>query len=69
MTQSNLKELIDRQECQLFKVAERLVPKVTKEDLLQPFDHQELIQDPQFCYEEGVWHGLMMAEAFLKNLP
>lgn len=66
--EKQLQNLINNQEIQLLKVARRLVPEITKEDLLQPFDYESLDKHPEFRYEEGVWHGLMMADMAIKSL-
>lgn len=60
-------ELIQYQQQKLLKLATRIVPHVTSDDLLQPNDFPELEQHPVFRYEEGVWAGLLEAKmAYLR---
>lgn len=35
-----------------------IVPGLTKEDLLQPMDYDELEENPSFRFEEGVLNGI-----------
>lgn len=60
-----LDELIAQQKEKLLKVARRLVPHVTEEDLLQPNDFPLLELNPHFRYEEGILDGLMVARTAL----
>lgn len=55
-------ELIHLQQDKLLKLARRIIPYVTSDDLLQPNDFPELEQHPVFRYEEGVWAGLLEAK-------
>lgn len=55
--------LIEAQKKQLLKVAKRIVPNVTEDDLMQPNDFPALELHPYFRYEEGVLDGLRAAEA------
>jgi hypothetical protein len=60
-------ERIDLQHTKLLKLARRLVPHATADDILQPNDFPELEQHPIFRYEEGVWAGLLEAKtAYLR---
>lgn len=54
-------ELIEFQREKLLELAQTLVPRVTEEDLLQPFDFPVLENHPGFRHEEGVLEGLMTA--------
>jgi hypothetical protein len=54
-------ELIAAQEKKLMKYAQRIVPQITADDLLQPNDFPELERHPDFRYEEGILEGLMTA--------
>jgi hypothetical protein len=60
-----LDEMIVQQKSKLFKMACRIVPHVTEEDLLQPNDFPELEEHPHFRYEEGVLGGLLAAKSAL----
>lgn len=54
-------ELITAQREKLKKCADRIVPHLTADDLLQPNDFPELENHPYFRYEEGVLEGLLTA--------
>jgi hypothetical protein len=48
------------------KIAERIRPNLTTDDLLQPNDYLELENHPEFRFEEGVLNGIHTARmAFL----
>ncbi len=64
-----LDEMIAQQKVKLLKMARRIVPHITEEDLLQPNDFPELEGHPHFRYEEGVLGGLLAARAALLSLP
>ena len=61
-----MNELIENQQKTLRSVAERIVPGVTDDDLLQPNDFPALENHPVFRYEEGVLHGFLAAHAALQ---
>ncbi|MCH9617671.1 MAG: hypothetical protein SP4CHLAM5_00760 [Chlamydiia bacterium] len=61
-----LDEMIAHQENKLLKLAREMVPSITKEDLLQPFDYAELESSPHFRYEEGILHGILSVKAALQ---
>lgn len=54
-------ELIALQQHKVFQCAQRIVPHITQDDLLQPNDFPELENHPHFRYEEGVLEGLLTA--------
>jgi hypothetical protein len=59
-------ELIQGQQERLLKCAQRILPRIIADDLLQPNDFPELEMHPLFRYEEGVLEGLLTARmAFL----
>ncbi len=60
-----LQELIDGQRKKMLAAAQRIVPRVTLDDLLQPNDFPELELHPHFRYEEGILDGLQVAYAAL----
>lgn len=60
-----LEEMIAYQKNRLLNCAKEIVPGITEEDLLQPFDYKELEQSPYFRYEEGVLHGILSTKAAL----
>ncbi|MFS8563325.1 MAG: hypothetical protein LVR00_02945 [Rhabdochlamydiaceae bacterium] len=45
----------------MLSCAERLIPNITEDDLLQPNDFPLLEANPHFRYEEGVLEGLLTA--------
>ncbi len=56
-------EMIDAQRSKLFSYAQRIIPTLTQDDLLQPNDFPALEQHPVFRYEEGILAGLLAAHA------
>lgn len=62
-----LDELIEYQQKNLLKLARRIVPHVTAEDILQPNDYPELEHNPEFRYEEGVLAGILSAQTLLRS--
>lgn len=62
-------EMIASQEVKLLKIANQLMPHLTEEDILQPFDFPLLETHPHFRYEEGYLKGLHAAKfAYLSAL-
>jgi hypothetical protein len=66
--EQTLEEMAEGQRSALLKVARRLVPAMTPEDLLQPNDYPELENHPEFRYEEGVLAGILSALSALRFL-
>lgn len=60
-----LDELIEGQKKKVLQTAQRIVPHITEEDLLQPNDFPELEFHPHFRYEEGILDGLRVAKTAL----
>ncbi len=60
-------ELVEGQQQKLLKLARRIVPHVTMDDLWQPNDFPELENHPEFRYEEGVLHGIHMTLMALRS--
>lgn len=54
-------ELIAGQKEKMLRLAEKWVPSITEDDLLQPNDFSVLETNPLFRYEEGVLEGLLTA--------
>ncbi|MEO8376658.1 MAG: hypothetical protein ABI579_03230 [Candidatus Sumerlaeota bacterium] len=48
-----------REKC--LKLARRIVPHLTPEDLMNPFDWPEVANNPQLIWEDGVLAGLQSA--------
>ena len=55
-------ELIALQEEKVYKLGVKIVPQLTKDDMLQPNDFSQLENHPFFRYEEGVLEGLRTAK-------
>ena len=57
----------------LLAFAQRILPHITSDDILQPQDFPELDQNPEFRYQEGLVIGLETAlalfYAFTHNKP
>ncbi len=62
-----LEELIEQQREKLLKTAQRIVPNITEDDLLQPNDFLELELHPHFRYEEGILDGLRVALSAIRQ--
>lgn len=56
-----LDELIADQQKKLLAIAQRIIPRITADDLLQPNDFPELELHPHFRHEEGILDGLRVA--------
>ncbi len=54
-------EMIAEQRKKVMRCAERIIPNITEDDLLQPNDFPLLENNPHFRYEEGVLEGLLTA--------
>ncbi|PWU14109.1 MAG: hypothetical protein C5B45_04965 [Chlamydiae bacterium] len=54
-------DLIKLQKKRLLICAQRIVPGIIEDDLLQPNDFPSLELHPHFRYEEGVLEGLLTA--------
>lgn len=61
-------EMIAHQEARVRRLAARVVPEVTLDDLLSPDDVPRLASDPEFMYEDGTLAGLMSAHTALRAL-
>ena len=62
-----LEGMVVRQREKLLKVARELVPNATSEDIRNPQDFSELLNDPLFNYEDGLLVGLLSAQAALRT--
>ena len=51
--------LVEAQKAKVLACAQRIIPTITPEDLLQPNDFPELEFHPHFRYEEGILEGLL----------
>lgn len=68
LIETTIQEIIENQEKELLRSAQRLVPQVTPEDLLQPNDFPELERHPDFRYDEGVLAGMLTVRTALRAL-
>jgi hypothetical protein len=68
MSEALFEELISQQEERVYKLAEKIIPNITRDDVLQPNDFPELENHPYFRYEEGVLEGLRSAQMALRAL-
>ena len=67
LVQKLFDELISQQRLKIYRCAQRIVPNITDDDLLQPNDFPELELNPHFRYEEGILEGLLTARMALVN--
>lgn len=58
-----LDEMIVQQRTKCLKIARRIVPHLTPDDLMNPFDWPEVAENPQFVWEDGLLAGLQSAHA------
>ena len=58
-----LDEMIVQQRAKCLKIARRLNPHLTPDDLMNCFDWPELSQNPQYVWEDGTAAGLEAAHA------
>jgi hypothetical protein len=64
-----IEEMSENQKKDLLKLATRIIPTVTSEDILQPNDYPELENHCEFRYEEGVLAGIQSVHiAFRSHL-
>ena len=61
-----LEEMIEDQRRRLLALAERLVPGLGPDDLLQPHDHPQLAASPDFNFEDGILAGYLAFRAALR---
>ncbi len=61
-------EIAELQKNNMLACAERIVPHVTSDDLLQPNDFPLLENNPLFRYEEGVLAGIQTIQTALRAL-
>lgn len=61
-----LEEMVEHQQTKVLKVARDIIPDATPEDIRNPQDFSELLNDPLFNYEDGLLAGLLSAQAALR---
>ena len=50
------------------KVAHKIIPSLTDEDLLNPDNFAQIAQSPQFMYEDGIAAGILSSKIALRAL-
>ncbi|MBS0615961.1 MAG: hypothetical protein JSR58_05360 [Verrucomicrobia bacterium] len=61
-------ELVDHQRKKLLALAQKIIPTLTEDDILQPNDFPALENNPLFRYEEGILEGILTARmAYLSH--
>lgn len=66
MDNDPLTQSIIQQQELLLKIARQIIPNITREDIMQPNDFDQLEYNPIFRYEEGYLAGLLAAQAEIK---
>ncbi len=61
-----IENMIARQRAKIRGIADRLAPRATDDDLLQPHDIPELARSPQFQFEDGTLSGYLAAQMALR---
>ncbi len=56
---ATLDQMVTRQQEKLLRLARELAPGVTPEDIRNPQDFPQLVNDPLFNYEDGVLAGYL----------
>ncbi|MDQ6893131.1 MAG: hypothetical protein M3167_10675 [Acidobacteriota bacterium] len=64
--ESLLEEMIASQGERLHALAARIAPHLTGDDLLQPHDHPEIRNHPDFQFEDGILAGYLAVRAALR---
>ena len=63
-----LSELVEHQEKRLVALGQRLHPALSRDDMHNFDDVPALAGDPLFVYEDGLYAGLLAAQAALRSL-
>jgi hypothetical protein len=63
---SLIEQMISGQQQRLRALAARIAPHLTEEDLLQPHDHAQVRDHPDFQFEDGVLAGYLAVRAALR---
>lgn len=58
--------LHEQQVAKARKIAQRIRPDLTPEDLLNPDNFPEIIRNPDFMYEDGMAAGMLAAKIALR---
>lgn len=60
-------EMIQHQQAKVLEIARTRLPQLTADDILNPHDYPELMNDPIFNYEEGIASGLLAAQVAVRR--
>lgn len=58
-----LEKMIEQQQKKCLTIARRIVPHLTPDDVMNPFDWPEVATNPQFVWEDGLLAGLQSAQS------
>jgi hypothetical protein len=61
-SESLFDELIRQQHARVLRLAQRINPRFTEDDILQPQDYPALRDNTDFNYEDGILAGLRSAQ-------
>jgi hypothetical protein len=61
-----IEKAIFHQKEKLIKMGQKKMHPFTEEELYQPFDCPSLANDPEFLYEEGIYHGQLGVMSLIK---
>ena len=64
-----LEVMISQQREKLLRLAREISPHLTPEDIRNPQDFPDLVQDPVFNYEDGILTGYLSVESALNVDP
>jgi hypothetical protein len=65
--ETRLQEMIEFQREKLLKLAREILPDVTPEDLRNPQDFPDLVEDPMFNYEDGLLAGYLAVQIAMRS--
>lgn len=58
-----LRTMIEQQREKVLRIGRQLNPRLTADDVMNPFDWPEVNHNPQFSFEDGLLSGLISAHA------
>ena len=64
--ESLLEEMISSQQRRLRDLAARIAHHLTEDDMLQPHDHAEIANHPDYQFEDGILSGYLAVRAALR---
>jgi hypothetical protein len=60
--ESVIEKMVEQQRNKLLKLAREIIPGATPEDIRNPQDFPQLLNDPLFNYEDGVLAGYLSVQ-------